>query len=121
MLDVYKTLILLNNIFFADSNKNKKEKNYDLIDIFEKIIYDKDENKKYSIRAIKGLYDNNARHLYNKYKEWYESLSYNDNYFETLKTEIDDEMTKLDNIEFDLVVKDNLQYKKTKIVIIKYS
>lgn len=116
MLDVYKTLIALNNIFFADSNKNKKEKTNEIIDTIEKAIYKSidDDRAKYSVRTIKALVDSNARLLYNKYSEWYEKLSYNENYFDTLKNEIEQEMTTLENISFDNVVKGSLQYEKNK-------
>ena len=116
MLDVYKTLITLNNIFFADSNKNKKEKTDEIIDTIEKVIYKSidDDRAKYSTRTIKALIDSNTRLLYNKYSEWYEKLSYNDNYFDTLKSEIDDEMTRLENIGFDNVIKGSLLYEKNK-------
>lgn len=116
MLDVYKTLITLNNIFFADSNKNKKEKTNEIIDTIEKAIYRSidDDRAKYSVRTIKALIDSNTRLLYNKYSEWYEKLSYNENYFDTLKNEIEEEMTTLENIDFDKVVKDSLIYEKNK-------
>ena len=116
MLDVYKTLIAINNILFADSNKNKKEKTNEIIDTIEKVIYKSidDDRAKYSTRTIKALIDSNTRLLYNKYSEWYEKLSYNDNYFDTLKSEIDDEMTRLENIGFDNVIKGSLLYEKNK-------
>ena len=116
MLDVYKTLITLNNIFFADSNKNKKEKTDEIIDTIEKVIYKSidDDRAKYSVRTIKALVDSNTRLLYNKYSEWYEKLSYNENYFDTLKNEIEQEMTTLENISFDNVVKSSLLYEKNK-------
>lgn len=116
MLDVYKTLIALNNIFFADSNKNKKEKTNEILDTFEKAIYKSkdDDRAKYSVRTIKALIDSNTRLLYNKYSEWYEKLSYNENYFDTLKNEIEEEMTRLENIGFDNVVKKDIEYKKNK-------
>ena len=116
MLDVYKTLITLNNIFFADSNKNKKEKTDEIIDTIEKVIYKSidDDRAKYSVRTIKALVDSNTRLLYNKYSEWYEKLSYNENYFDTLKNEIEQEMTTLENIGFDNVVKGSLLYEKNK-------
>ena len=116
MLDVYKTLITLNNILFADSNKNKKEKTNEIIDTIEKAIYKSidDDRAKYSVRTIKALIDSNTRLLYNKYSEWYEKLSYNDNYFDTLKNEIEEEMTTLENIDFDKVVKGSLLYEKNK-------
>lgn len=116
MLDVYKTLITMNNIFFADSNKNKKEKTYELLDTIEKIIYKSkdDDRAKYSTRTIKALIDSNTRLLYNKYNEWYESLSYNDNYFDTLKSDVEEEMTRLENVGFDSVVKGGISYEKNK-------
>lgn len=116
MLDVYKTLIAINNILFADSNKNKKEKTNEIIDTIEKVIYKSidDDRAKYSTRTIKALIDSNTRLLYTKYSEWYEKLSYNDNYFDTLKSEIDDEMTRLESIDFDKVVKGSLLYEKNK-------
>lgn len=116
MLDVYKTLITLNNIFFADSNKSKKEKTNEILDTLEKAIYKSidDDRAKYSTRTIKALCDSSTRLLYNKYNEWYESLSYNDNYFDTLKIEIDDEMTSLENVAFDNVIKDAIEYEKNK-------
>lgn len=116
MLDVYKTLIILNNILFADSNKNKKEKTNEIIDTIEKAIYKSidDDRAKYSVRTIKALIDSNTRLLYNKYSEWYEKLSYNENYFDTLKNEIEQEMTTLENIGFDNVVKGSLLYEKNK-------
>lgn len=116
MLDVYKTLITLNNIIFADSNKNKKEKTNEILDTIEKVIYKSidDDRAKYSVRTLKALYDSNTRLLYNKYNEWYESLSYNDTYFDTLKSEIDNEMTKLEIINFDSVVKGGIEYEKNK-------
>lgn len=116
MFDVYKTLIAMNNIFFADSNKNKKEKTYELLDTIEKIIYKSkdDDRAKYSTRTIKALIDSNTRLLYNKYNEWYESLSYNDNYFDTLKSDVEEEMTRLENVGFDSVVKGGISYEKNK-------
>ena len=116
MLDVYKTLITINNILFADSNKNKKEKTNEIIDTIEKAIYKSidDDRAKYSTRTIKALIDSNTRLLYMKYSEWYEKLSYNDNYFDTFKSEIEEEMTRLENIDFDKVVKGSLLYEKNK-------
>ena len=116
MLDVYKTLITLNNILFADSNKNKKEKTNEIIDTIEKVIYKSidDDRAKYSTRTIKALIDSNTRLLYTKYSEWYEKLSYNDNYFDTFKSGVEEEMTRLENIDFDKVVKGSLLYEKNK-------
>ena len=116
MLDIFQTLIAINNLFFADSNKNKKEKKNEIIDILEKVIYKSqdDDRAKYSTRTIKSLYDGTARFLYNKYNEWYEKLSYNDNYFDTLKIEIEEEMKKFENVGFNYIVKGTIEYEKNK-------
>ena len=65
MLDIYKTLITINNIFFSDSNKSKKQKQNEIIDTLEKVIYKSiDDNRaKYSVRTIKSLVDKNSRLL----------------------------------------------------------
>lgn len=116
MLDVYKTLIIINNIFFADSNKNKKEKTNEIIDTIEKAIYKSidDDRAKYSTRTLKALIDSNTRLLYNKFNEWYENISYNENYFDTLKYEIEKEMSKLESIDFDKIEKTSIHYEKNK-------
>ena len=116
MLDVYKTLITINNIFFSDSNKSKKEKQNEIIDTLEKAIYKSidDDRAKYSVRTIKGLIDSNTRLLYNKFNEWYENLSYNEKYYDNLKLEVEEEMDTLDNIDFDNIVKNDLRYQKNK-------
>lgn len=116
MLDVYKTLITINNIFFSDSNKSKKQKQNEIIDTIEKVIYKSiDDNRaKYSVRTIKGLIDSNTRLLYNKFNEWYENLSYNEKYYDNLKLEVEEEMGTLDNIDFDNIVKNDLRYQKNK-------
>lgn len=116
MLDVYKTLITINNIFFSDSNKSKKQKQNEIKDTLEKVIYRSiDDNRaKYSVRTIKGLIDSNTRLLYNKFNEWYENLSYNEKYYDNLKLEVEEEMDTLDNIDFDNIVKNDLRYQKNK-------
>lgn len=116
MLDVYKTLITINNIFFSDSNKSKKQKQNEIIDTLEKVIYKSiDDNRaKYSVRTIKGLIDSNTRLLYNKFNEWYKNLSYNEKYYDNLKLEVEEEMDTLDNIDFDNIVKNDLRYQKNK-------
>ena len=116
MLDVYKTLITINNIFFSDSNKSKKQKQNEIIDTLEKVIYKSidDDRAKYSVRTIKGLIDSNTRLLYNKFNEWYKNLSYNEKYYDNLKLEVEEEMDILDNIDFDNIVKNDLRYQKNK-------
>ena len=115
MLDVYKTLIAINNILFADSNKSKKDKQNEISDTLANIVYRSidDDRNKYSMRTVKALIDSNTRHLYNKFIEWNDSI-YQDYYFDTLKQEVEEEMTRLENVGFDNVVKDSLYYEKNK-------
>lgn len=114
MLDVFKTLININNILFADSNKNIKEKQDEIDDILFKIIYKDSESTrlKYSIRTQKALKDSYTRYLYNKFIDWYNNF-YTFS-FDTLKQEVENEMTRLENVNFDKMAKGGLQYEKNK-------
>lgn len=132
MLDVYKTLITINNILFADSNKSIYDKNIEIDEALTECIgtqnykeyYKKEDKKeeddktpirsyKYSTRTLKGLVDSNTRLLYEKFKEWHETL-YIDKTITNIKSEIEKEMTRLENIDFDKVVKGSLLYEKNK-------
>ena len=114
MLDVFKTLININNILFSDSNKNIKEKQDEINDILFKIIYKDSESTrhKYSIRTQKALKDSYTRYLYNKFIDWYNNF-YTFS-FDTLKQEVENEMTRLENVNFDKMTKGGLQYEKNK-------
>lgn len=114
MFDVFKTLILINNILFADSNKNIKEKQEEIQDILFNIVYknSNSERLKYGLRLQKELKDSHTRYLYNKFIEWYNNFyTYS---FDTLKNNVEQEMTRLENIEFDSVVKGGISYEKNK-------
>lgn len=117
MYDVFKTLIVLNNIIFADSNKNKDDKVYELIIELEKCLYgdlDNDSDRyKYSVRQINDLLDKHTRYLFKKFIEWYEYLN-NISKLDNVKVEIEEEMHKLTEIKFDYIVEDNMLYKKNK-------
>lgn len=117
MYDVFKTLILVNNILFADSNKSKQDKITDIIIELEKCIYgelDNDSNKyKYSVRQINGLFDKHTRYLFKKFIEWYEYLD-SISEFEPIKEQIEFEMNRLDEKNFDFIEEDNISYKKNK-------
>ena len=117
MYDIFKTLILVNNIIFADSNKNKQEKITDIIIELENCIYgtlDNDSNKyKYSVREINSLLDKYSRYLYKKFIEWYEYLENITNLL-PIQKEIELEMNKLDEKNFDFIEEDNITYKKNK-------
>lgn len=114
MFDVFKTLILINNILFADSNKNIKEKQEEIQDILFNIVYKNSDSErlKYGLRLQKELKDSHTRYLYNRFIEWYNNFyTYS---FETLKSNVEQEMTRLENVEFDSVVKGGISYEKNK-------
>lgn len=120
MLEVYKMLITINNIIFADSNKSINDKIYEMELEFEKIVgeqvdeeNDEKRKHKYSVRTLKGLIDSNTRYLFNKFVEWYDYLM-NFNKLDMVKQEVEEEMKRLESIDFDKVVKDNLIYEKNK-------
>lgn len=120
MLEVYKMLITINNIIFADSNKSINDKIYEMELEFEKIVgeqvdeeSDEKRKHKYSVRTLKGLIDSNTRYLFNKFVEWYDYLM-NFNKLDMVKQEVEEEMKRLESIDFDKVVKDNLIYEKNK-------
>ena len=120
MLEVYKMLITINNIIFADSNKSINDKIYEMELEFEKIVGDQvdeesDEKRKhkYSVRTLKGLIDSNTRYLFNKFVEWYDYLM-NFNKLDMVKQEVEEEMKRLESIDFDKVVKGGLLYEKNK-------
>lgn len=117
MLDVFQTLILLKNILVADSDRTIADKITDLEITMEKCLYgelDNDSEKyKYSTRDIKGLTDKHTRYLYNKFIGWYEYLS-NIGKLDNVEQEILEEINRLENVNFDEVVKGNLTHKKDK-------
>lgn len=117
MLIIYKTLIVVNNIIFSDSNKTINDKIYEVELELEKCLFgvnDNDSEKyQYSTRTIKGLIDSNTRHLFNKFTLWYDYLM-GINKLDLVKTEVEEEMQTLENIEFDKVVKGTLIYEKNK-------
>jgi len=117
MYDIFKTLILVNNIVFADSNKNKPDKITDIVIELEKCVYgdkDNDGNSyKYSVRQINNLLDKHTRYLFKKFIEWYEYLE-NITNLDPIQKEIEIEMNKLDEKNFDFIEEDNLNYKKNK-------
>ena len=120
MLDVYKMLITINNIIFADSNKSINDKIYEMELEFEKIVgeqvdeeNDEKRKHKYSVRTLKGLIDSNTRYLFNKFVEWYDYLM-NFNKLDMVKQEVEEEMKRLESIDFDKVVKGGLLYEKNK-------
>lgn len=117
MLDVFQTIILLKNILVADSDRTIADKITDLEINLEKCLFgelDNDSDKyKYSTRDIKSLFDKHTRYLFNKFKEWYEYLS-NIGKLDIVEHEILAEIQRLEDINFDDIVKGDLTYKKDK-------
>ena len=104
MYDIFKTLINVNNIIFSESNKTIDDKVFELTIELEKCLYgdkDNDSNKyKYSVRQINSLFDKHTRYLFKKFVEWYEYLD-SISEFEPIKEQIEFEMNRLDEKNFD--------------------
>lgn len=120
MLDIFKTLIKINNILFSDSNKNIYDKKIEILDTLTIALYgsldsdDVDTGKyKYSTRTIKNLIDSYTRYLFNKFIKWYDYLS-NINELDFVKKEVEEEMDDLRYVNFDSVIKKDISYKKNK-------
>ena len=114
MLDVFKTLITINNVLFSDSNKNIKEKQDEIYDILFKIVYKNEDSErlKYGLRLQKGLKDSHTRYLYKKFIDWCNNFyTYS---FDNIKKQVEEEMTQLENVGFDNVMKKDVEYKKNK-------
>lgn len=138
LLDIFQTFILVFNVFFSDSNKNKTEKADEARDKIEKLIYRDYENSqkhKYSVRDIKDIVDKRARRLYNYMEQWQKELENitpkNANYSIELNNMIDTlekEMNKLEKVGFDNVVSNDFSYQtnwlkyytKNSIIISKF-
>ena len=117
MLDTFSTLISLNNCFFSDSNLSKQDKIENAITIIEKYLYlnlDETENKKYSVRFIQKICEKHSTHLYRRINDWYEILVIPNNNVDIVLEEIENEIDKIDNVSFDNVVKEGLNYQKNK-------
>lgn len=128
ILDTFSTLILLNNCFFSDSNLGMTDKVNNAIKICGKYLYSdfnedtletESENgtNKYSVRFIQSILEKHSTHVYRRITEWY--LDYLDNYTTSsnisfLLEDIEKEMATLENINFDDMVKDTIDYKKNK-------
>lgn len=128
ILDTFSTLILLNNCFFSDSNLGMADKVNNAIKICGKYLYSdfnedtletESENgtNKYSVRFIQSILEKHSTHVYRRITEWY--LDYLDNYttnsnIDFLLEDIEKEMTTLENVNFDDIVKDTIDYKKNK-------
>lgn len=117
MYDIFKTLINLNNIIFAESNKNNDDKIFELSIELEKCLYgDKDNDSKgykYSVRTINNLIAIEPKRLYKSFGEWYEYLE-NMEKLGTIPKEIEETMSELENFGFDDIINENIAYKENK-------
>ena len=121
MLDTFRTLILLNNCFFSDSNLGIADKVANALDIMEAYLYIDTDKKKYSVRFIQSIIEKHSTHLYRKIDEWYDTLEhltpkdiFTTNYVKNVMEEIENEMTRLESVGFDDMVKGSIDYKKNK-------
>ena len=129
MLDTFSTLILLNNCFFSDSNLALTDK----VEMAQKIIgkylyldFNEDTNEtesengknKYSVRFIQGIIEKYSTHLYRRINEWYfdylNNTTSNVTNIDRVLEDIETEMTRLENVCFDNMVKKDIDYKKNK-------
>ena len=121
MLDTFSTLILLNNCFYSDSNLSFDDKIYNALEIIQNYLYlnydEENEKNKYSVRFIKAVIDRHCAYLFKKINEWYidlDSMDTSINRKRDIVKEIDEEITRLDTLSFDSVVKGGIEYQKNK-------
>lgn len=125
MYDTFKTLILVNNVLFADSNKNNIDKASEITIIIEQYLYGRNENdsekKKYSVRMINSILEKHCVYIHRKLDEWYETLNCitsknieSSNYFKSIKNEVNIEMERLEDVMFDYIDNGKVIYEKEK-------
>lgn len=121
MLDTFKTLILLNNCFYSDSNLSIADKVANALDIMEAYLYIDTDKKKYGVRFIQSIIEKHITYLYRRINEWYnilEPLTTKDitttNWVKVVMEEIEKEMTRLEKIDFDNMIRDDIDYQKNK-------
>ena len=125
MLHTFKTLIELNNCFYSDSNLSLADKVENAINIMEKYIYiDIDKEKyRYSVRFINNIFEKYSTYLYRKISNidngWYvllEPLTVDEIktsiIVKNVMEEIEQEITRLDNVGFDSIVKEQIDYQR---------
>lgn len=118
MVDTFDTFINSSNCFNSDKNCGIDKKIDEALSIMRRYIYVDYENtnrKKYSNDFVKAVVDEYISHLCYKINEWYKSLSLREsNDIKKVLKEIDKEMAKLEKINFDSKVSDNITYQKNK-------
>lgn len=128
MADTFKTFILLRNCFFSDSNLALHDKVENAQRIIGKYLFSDFDEKtnetiseegkiKYGVVFIRNVCERYSTHLYRRINEWY--FEYLNDY--TLGTNIDSvlydiekEMNRLEKVDFDDYVKENINFKKNK-------
>jgi len=108
ILDTFRTLIAIYNVFFADSNLSNADKIESAINIMEEYLYIDCDKRKYSVRKVQSICDKYSKKLYRLINNWYEDLNLitiNDisssSIFSNIKSEIKKELDSLDEINFD--------------------
>lgn len=121
MLDTFRTLILVNNAFYSDTNGGLEDRIELATNILAKYLYkdDSETTKKYGSRKINNLFDEYCISLNKKLFKWYEVLQTPANYLKThpkeldiIKEEISNEIKILKFINYDYTIENNIILKK---------
>mgnify|MGYP000305127777 FL=1 len=128
MVDTFKTFVLLRNCFFSDSNLAINDKVENAQKIIGKYLFSdfdektnetmsEDGKPKYGFRFLQNVCERYSTHLYRRINEWYfkylNDYILNDN-IDAVLDGIKKEMTRLEKVEFDDYVKENINFKKNK-------
>lgn len=128
MLNTFNTIIELRNCFVCASDLKMIEKisksqdiigNYLYLDYNEETKETKSKKGKirYGIRFIRGVVERHSTYLYRRITYWYENFLKNATTSSNVSNVIDEiqkEMLRLENVGFDNVVKQDIDYKKNK-------
>lgn len=128
MLDTFSSFILLYNCFNSDSNLSLSEKVENALNVCEKYLFSNyNENEKeidgddginkYSVRFIQNVCEKHSTHLYRRINEWYNDylIIYTPNSkLDFFLDDLDKEMSILEKVSFDDMLKENINYKKNK-------
>lgn len=122
MLDTFRTLILVNNAFYSDTNGGLEDRIELATNILAKYLYkdDSETTKKYGSRKINNLFDEYCISLNKKLFKWYEVLQTPANYLKkhqkelnNIKEEISNEVKILNFVNYDYSIEDNIILSKS--------
>lgn len=117
MLDTFRTLFLINNAFYSDTNGSLENRIELATNILAKYLYkdDSETTKKYGSKKINNLFDEYCISLNKKFFKWYEVLQTPANYLKNhpkelniIKEEISNEIKMLNFVNYDYSIEDNI-------------